>query len=90
MAPFAEMNCTAEDTVAEGDKVAIRWTWSGSHTGEYMGLAPAGKRVTLTGIHILRIVGGKIVDEWGESDNLGFMEQLGAKLGSLPQAVGTG
>lgn len=44
---------------------------------EYMGGAPTGKRVTITGISILRIVGGKIVEEWGEMDNLGMMQQLG-------------
>ncbi len=81
LAPFADMNCTAEDMVAEGDKVAIRWSWRGIHKGEYMGIAPTGRQVTMTGISILRIVGGKIVEEWGESDNLGFMEQLGVKLG---------
>jgi predicted ester cyclase len=70
----------AMDLVAEGDKVAIRWSWRGIHKGEYMGIAPTGKQVTMTGISILRIVGGKIVEEWGESDNLGFMEQLGAKI----------
>jgi predicted ester cyclase len=80
LASFAHMNCTAEDIIAEGDKVAIRWSWRGIHKGEYMGIAPTGKQVTMTGISILRIVGGKIVEEWGESDNLGFMEQLGAKI----------
>ena len=75
--PLADVHCTVEDIVAEGDKVAVRWTWSGTHKGELMGIAPTGKQVTLTGISILRIVGGKIVEEWGEMDNLGFMEQLG-------------
>lgn len=76
---FADMKCTVEDMVAEGDKVAVRWTWSGKHTGEYMGIAPTGKQVTMTGVSIIHIAGGKIVEEWDESDNLGFMEQLGAK-----------
>jgi len=81
LSSFTDMNCVAEDMVAEGDKVAIRWSWCGIHTGEYMGVAPTDKQVTMTGISILHIVGGKIVEEWGESDNLGFMEQLGAKVG---------
>jgi predicted ester cyclase len=81
LSPFADMDCTADDMIAEGDRVAIRWSWRGIHKREYMGIAPTGKQVTMTGIHILRIVGGKIVEEWGESDNLGFMQQLGAKLG---------
>jgi predicted ester cyclase len=81
LSSFADMNCTIEDMVAEGDKVAVRWTWSGKHTGEYMGIAPTGKRVTMTGVSIIHIVGGKIVEEWDEADNLGFMAQLSAKEG---------
>ena len=80
-APFADIHSTTEDIVAEGDKVAIRWTWRGTHKGEYMGVAPTGKQATITGISILRIVGGKIVEEWGEMDNLGMMGQLGVQLG---------
>jgi len=79
--PFADIHCTMEDTIAEGDKVVIRWTWRGRHKGEYMGIAPTDKQVTITGIDILRIVGGKIVEHWSEMDNLGFMQQLGAKVG---------
>lgn len=81
LSSFADIHCATKDMVAEGDKVAVRWTWSGSHTGEYIGITPTGKRVTMTGISIIRIVGGKIVEEWDESDNLGFMEQLGVKAG---------
>ncbi len=80
-ASFADVHCTIEDMVAEGDKVAVRWSWRGTHKGEYMGIAPTGKQVTITGIEILHIVGGKIVEEWSESDWLGFMQQLGAKVG---------
>jgi len=76
-APFANIQCTAEDVVAEGNKVAVRWTWRGTHKGELMGIAPTGKQVMITGIGILRIVGGKIVEEWGEMDSVGMMQQLG-------------
>ena len=80
--PLADVYSTSEDTVAEGDKVAVRWTWRGTHNkGEYMGVAPTGKQATVTGISILRIVGGKIVEEWGEMDMLGMMQQIGAKIG---------
>ena len=75
---FADVSCVAEDVVAEGDKVAGRWTWRGTHKGEFMGVAPTGKQVTLTGICINRVVDGKIVEEWGEMDMLGLMQQLGA------------
>jgi len=76
-APFADIKCTTDDMVAEGDKVAVRWTWRGTHKGEFMGIAPTGKEVTVTGICILHIVGGKIVEDWGQMDNLGMMQQLG-------------
>jgi steroid delta-isomerase-like uncharacterized protein len=81
LSSFSEIKCVAEDMVAEGDKVAVRWTWSGKHTGEYMGMAPTGKKVTMTGISLIRIAGGKIVEEWDEQDSMAFMEQLGAKAG---------
>ena len=76
--PFADIRCTAEDVVAEGDKVAVRWIWRGTHKGEFMGIPATGKQVTITGISILRIAGGKIVEEWGEMNSLGMMQQLGA------------
>lgn len=74
---FPDFRNTVEDVIAEGDKVALRWTWSGTHKGEYMGIASTGKQVTVAGISILRIEGGKIVEEWDEVDMLGLMQQLG-------------
>ena len=76
-AAFTDIQCTVEDMVSEGEKVAVRWAWRGTHTGEFWGSVPTGKQATMSGISILRIVGGKIVEEWSESDNLGFMQQLG-------------
>jgi steroid delta-isomerase-like uncharacterized protein len=75
--PCSDIQCSTEEVVAEGDKVVVRWTWSGTHTGEVWGVAATGERLTLTGISILRIAGDKIVEEWGEMDNLGLMGQLG-------------
>ena len=67
-----------EDEIAEGDKVVVRWRMRGTHTGELMGIAPSGKPVTWTGITIYRLADGKIVEEKGEEDSLGLMQQLGA------------
>lgn len=76
--PLEDVHSTIKDMVAEGDKIAVRWTWRGTHNkGEYMGITPTGKQMTITGISILRIISGKIVEEWGEMDNLGFMKQFG-------------
>ena len=76
-AGLADRQSTIEDQIAEGDMVVTRWTFRGTHTGELMGIAPTGKQVTVTGISIDRVVGGKIVEEWNEMDDLGMMEQLG-------------
>ena len=73
-----DMYYDIKDMVAEGDKVVVRWVGRGTQTGEIMGIAPTGKEVTVTGISILHIVGGKIAEEWTEMDMLGALQQLGA------------
>jgi len=60
---FGDVSCATEDIVAEGDRVASRWTWRGTHKGEFMGVAPTGKQVAMTGICINRFAGAKIVEE---------------------------
>ncbi len=65
----------------KGKEVAVCWIWCGTHEGEYMGIAPTGKEARISGIEILRIVGGKIAEEWSESDWLALLQQLGAKVG---------
>jgi len=75
---FPDFHETIDDMVAEGDKVAIRTTWTGTHKGEFRGIAPTNKKVTMWEITIYRIVGGKFVEEWARYDSLGFMQQLGA------------
>ena len=77
-AAFPDGRLTIEDMIAEGDKVVTRYTSSGTHKGEFMGIAATGKKVVVTGIVISRIDQGKIVEEWEQLDTLGFMVQLGA------------
>ena len=74
---FPDVQYTIEDQIAEGDKVVTRWTCTGTHTGELMGIPPTGVQVTVTGIVIGRIAGGKIVEDWGNWDALGMLQQLG-------------
>jgi len=74
---FPDMHRTIEDIIAEGDKVWIRMTGTATHTGEFLGLAPTGKKITLTGVMIWRIVDGKIVEKWAALDNMDFYKQLG-------------
>src|SRR5262245_13839022 len=57
---FSDFHLVLEDLLAEANKVAVRWTMHGKHTGEFSGVAPTGKQVTFTGIAILRIAAGQI------------------------------
>ena len=75
--PLDIMRITLEDVVAEEDKVAVRWTSRASHKGEYMGIAPTGRRLTWTGMSFHRVEGGQIVESWDLVDNQGIMQQLG-------------
>jgi predicted ester cyclase len=63
----------------KGIKVVYRFTASGTHQGEFMGIPPTEKRVTIMEIRIYRIIGGKIVECWGLFDQMGLMQQLGVK-----------
>ncbi len=72
-----DFHSTLEDMIAEGDKVAERFTGRGTHKGEWMGIAPTGKQVTIQGMAIHRITDGKIVENWANMDMLGVMVQLG-------------
>jgi len=76
-AAFPDLHSTIDQLIAEGDIVVGRMTTTGTHTGEFMGIAPTGKRVTFSEIHIVRIENAKAVEHWGNSDDLGMMQQLG-------------
>jgi len=75
---FPDLQFTIEDILAEGDKVAVRYTGRGTHKGEFWGVAPTGRQVTMRGISIIRIKEGRIVEEWAYINTLNLMEQLGA------------
>ena len=76
--PFSEIRTTSDEIVAEGDLVFERWTSTFRHTGEFMGIAPTGREVTILGFAQYRFRDGKIVEFWGLSDAMALMEQLGA------------
>ena len=67
-----------DQTVEQGDKVVARWTATMTHTGEFLGFAPTGKKVTITGTSTQRIFNGKIVEGWDNWDQLGLLVQIGA------------
>jgi len=72
-----DFHFTIDDMVVEGDKVAVRFTLTGTHKGEIMGIPPTNKKLTMWGIIIYRVVGGKFVEGWERADTLGLMQQLG-------------
>jgi steroid delta-isomerase-like uncharacterized protein len=84
-AAFPDLELTIQETVAEGDLVAIRWIAQGTHKGDLFGIAPTGKQATVTGITIDRHAGGKIAESWTNWDTLGLLQQLGA----VPSAMQT-
>ena len=75
-ASFPDWHSTFEELVAEGDRVAERWTGRGTHRGELWGIPPTGKRVEVPGSVFYRIAGGKIVEFRGQLDMTGLMQQL--------------
>ena len=74
---FPDLKITTDDLIAEGDMVVGRHTTTGTHKGDFMGIAATGKQVKINEIHWVRTVGGKAVEHWGLSDDLSMMTQLG-------------
>ena len=74
---FPDYAGTNVEQIAEGEKVANRFVFLGTHLSEFEGVTPTGKRVEFIGHSIDRVVDGKIVESWVEVDMLGVMEQLG-------------
>lgn len=76
-AAFPDVQFTIDAQVAEGDKVATRWTATGTNTGSLNGMPPTHRRVTISGISVERFEDGKIAETWGNWDFLGMLQQLG-------------
>ena len=66
-----------EEMFSAGDRIVVRWTGSGTHSGELNGIPPTGKDVRVDAISIFRMDGGKIAEMWEVWDTLGFLQQLG-------------
>ena len=75
---FPDYQTVIDDIFSEGDQVAARITMSGTNTGSFMGIPPTGKFISFTGMYIVRIANGKIVEHWGEEDGVSLLMQLGA------------
>jgi predicted ester cyclase len=74
---FPDLHETNEDIIAEGDKGCYRLKFTGTHKGEWLGLAPTGKKVTLKAVQIWRLVNGKVVKKDSIGDLLDIFKQLG-------------
>src|SRR6185295_19460673 len=75
---FSEFKHVVEDQISEGDKIATRITGSGKHVGQFLNIPPSNKMVTMSGIAIHRLDGGKLVEHWGQVDAVGLLAQMGA------------
>jgi steroid delta-isomerase-like uncharacterized protein len=75
---FPDIQWTLEDTVAEADKVAARFTMRGTHQGTFFGVPPTGKKIEVQAMNFYLFSSGQIVEEYGQPDLLGLMQQIGA------------
>lgn len=83
---FPDLHYTLDDVLAEGEEVAVRWHWTGTHQGPFRGYPATGRAVTNNGIGIFHVRDGKIVTASLETDRLGFLQQIGV----VPEGVGAG
>ena len=75
---FPDLRYRIMDIFGEGDRVAIRWTLTGTHQGPFQGFAATGKRIAGSGIGIFQLQDGKIVRGWTETNRIAFLQQIGA------------
>lgn len=78
LAAYPDLKITVEDTVIEGDKLAARCTVRATHTGEGLGVLPSDQPVEFTGMTIVKLKDGKIVEAWNEFDFMKMYSQVGA------------
>jgi steroid delta-isomerase-like uncharacterized protein len=79
---FPDLAVSVDQLVTDDDKIAIAYTIVGTQKGEFMGVAPTGLKIRARGVQIARFQNGKLVERWGSSDQLGILQQLGARATS--------
>jgi predicted ester cyclase len=77
-AAVPDLHARIDDMVAEGDRISVRFTVTGTQVGELMGVPPTGRHFDVGAMCIYRIAGGKVAEQWEQMDSLGLMRQLGA------------
>jgi steroid delta-isomerase-like uncharacterized protein len=76
-AAFPDLNISVEQLVADEDNVAIAYTITGTHQGDFLGVPATGRQIKARGVQIARFQNGQIVERWGSSDQLGILQQIG-------------
>lgn len=79
-----DFKMTIDDMIGEGDRLLIRWTGEGTHTGDFMGIPPTHRTAKWTAMSVARIQDGKMVEGWQNMDEMGLMQQLGVLPGGTP------
>ncbi len=75
---FPDLAIAVEHITADDDSIALAYTVTGTHRGQFLGVAPTGKKISARGVQIARFNNGKMVERWGSSDQLGILKQIGA------------
>ncbi|MGA7411852.1 MAG: ester cyclase [Bryobacteraceae bacterium] len=75
---FPDIQWVLEELIAEGDKIAARFTMRGTHHGTFFGVPPTGKKIEVQAMNFYRFLDGQIVEEHGQPDLLGLLQQIGA------------
>lgn len=75
---FPDIQWTLDELIAEGDKIAARFTMRGTHQGAFFGVPPSGKKIEVRAMNFYRFSEGQIVEEWGQPDLLSLLQQIGA------------
>lgn len=78
LAAFPDIRYSVDDMIAEGDRVATRYTMTATHTGAYAGIQATGKPIKVNGVEVVRIADGKIAESWDLLDSISMLRQLGA------------
>ena len=74
---FPDISISIEEVIAEDDRAAVRYTGTGTHENAYKGVEPTDKEVRISGMRMVRIEDGKIVEAWGQTSNLSLLAQMG-------------
>ncbi len=83
---FPDIRYAVEELIAEGDRVAVRWHWKGTHRGPFQGFPASHRQISNAGCATFQLLDGKIVRQWQQTDRLGFLQDIGV-IPSLPELV---